>query len=147
MSSFEHNLNRFNAFLGRDNIEQRRAELDIINAQAGDSHVVTGAIRLKGLGDQVVAVKFPVRFIEHPAGSFMGELEDNQRFAAGSFPKVHAVIWKWDFVVRDHTGDRLYDGASLAISVEGSYADTAVILNYTFIGRALTNPSGTFHAS
>lgn len=100
---------------------------------------IVGFISITGVGEAVVPVRFPVRFIELPAMSFGGSLGDNQAIPAFNFPTINAMVKAFDFEVRDETGSRYYNGAEIIVVTTGP-PDMRSVLHYQFEGVALNNP-------
>lgn len=118
---------------------QRAQDVDRIEDMGGGIHRVCGTIQLDGAGEIVVAVNFPVTFIEKPSISDGGEMGPSSALQNGSFPTVNGIVKDWKWTVRADTGVRFYAGASFAIKVTGQ-PEQSVFYHYQMEGRALRNP-------
>lgn len=120
-------------------LEQRRVDVERVEGMAGALHSVVGFIEITNAGEVTVDISFPVRFIERPAFTFGAEMQENSQIIAGSFPTVSGVVLRWNFGIRDESGARYYDGATLIIVNTGT-TDQQMIFHYKMEGKALRNP-------
>lgn len=123
-------------------LEQRRTDVERIEGMAGAVHNVAGFIELSDVGEVTVEVNFPVRFIERPAFSFGAEMGENQQILPGQFPTAYGMVLRWNFGIREETGAKFYDGATLIIVSKGA-PQQRIVFHWQMEGRALRNPLHT----
>jgi hypothetical protein len=85
-----------------------------------------------------------VRFVELPAVMIGWDMMPNQHLASGAtpfYPTADCGVYVWKFGIRPDNGARFYDGATLAITVNG---DPSIILRIhaTFRAKAIRSPAG-----
>jgi len=124
--------------------ERRRGDLVFNQDIQATEHVIKGSTLIVGQGEATVETYFPVSFIRPPTFTWGGELSANSYAESGSFPTVSAVVNQWiidepDLEVYGSNARQYFRGASLACVITGS-ATQRLILHWTFMGTALTNP-------
>jgi hypothetical protein len=102
-----------------------------------DGHV-QGFVNLASDGEHVVAISFPLSFMERPVFTYGLEMGDNTWFVQGDFPVHSATVGDWS--IMRPGGATLYTGAILGVVVIGAARS---ILHYSFEGRTFTVPTGT----
>ena len=113
--------------------------------QATD-HVVNGTSLIVGTGEVLLEVSFPVPYIRAPSMTFGGELSAESVAIPGQFPTLSAVVNQWliedpDYDLYKGSLRRYYKGATIACVVTGP-GTQKMLLHWTFMGMALTNPGG-----
>jgi hypothetical protein len=122
-------------------LQQRQGDVDRVNAMSPKVYRVQGFIGVTGSGASLQPVKFPVKFIELPAFSFGGSLDDGQSVENGNFPTVSVVVASWEYENHPH-GANYYLGATLAINVCGR-SDQRMTVHWQCEARCLGNIAST----
>lgn len=123
-------------------LEDRRAEVDRINAAEAQYFKVSGLIKVVGIGDAQARVAFPVNFVDKPVLHFGGELDYGQPTRSfGSFPTWSASVLTWNFLFKPD-GAFVYVGAILGIVVTG-LSSQIMNIHWSVEGIGLRTPSGT----
>ena len=120
-------------------MEQRRENVRRVDAMTVKVTRVSGRILVVGVGEAAVDVPFPVAFAERPNFTFGGELDENHRAVAESYPTVSAVVVNWDKEGEGPGRDGRYVGATLAAVTTGPDGQ-AMWIHYAFEGKAIRNP-------
>lgn len=121
--------------LSRNQSEARRQ--NTVEAAPQDTQVM-GRVLVKGSGEVLVDVNFPVTFSEKPLPILGGaELTDGHNPVTDSFPKVNSTVINWDTFMGE-SGNVFYTGAKLSIVVVGA-GSQHIWSTYAFTGSALTN--------
>ncbi len=126
--------------------ERRRYAIsDSQNVQA-TNHVVNGTSLIVGVGEALINVSFPVAYIRAPSFTSGGELSAESVAIEGRFPTLSVVVNQWlvddpDLDLYGFSMRRYYRGATLACVVTGP-GTQKLLLHWTFMGMALTNPGG-----
>ena len=110
------------------------------------NHVINGNSLIVGIGEVMIDVYFPVAFIRAPSMSFGAELSAESVAVTGKFPTVSAIVNQWlvedpDYDLYGGSMRKYYKGATLACVVTGP-GTQKMLLHWTFMGMALTNPGG-----
>lgn len=130
--------------------EQRRA-MDLSTVAPKESTVV-GRAAINGAGEAYVDVTFPVKFADLPYFTFGFELKEfihrpdavgvitgGGKPIQGQMPVGSAYVAEWKTIERPPYS-AYYTGARICCTIEGPAA-TKMIINYSFAGVALSNPS------
>ena len=121
--------------------EKRRGGIERQRSVQGRNHRVEGRFPftnpITGAGESVVAVNFPVWFIDKPSMSFGGELDINEVLIDGAFPTLSALVKTWTTQVRD--GATYYVGANLLVVSSGA-PNQRMFVHWQMEGKALVNP-------
>lgn len=126
-------------------LEQRRNDIQRVEAASAQYTHVYGRIMVNGIGETVAEVRFPVIFSDRPFPFFGNEMDVAESARFEYFPTVTAIVSDW---LTTGTGTaRRYSGAKLSIRTTGAAsfhgsAEQRIFLSYTFAGVALTNMSG-----
>lgn len=119
---------------------QRHREADRIEEFLTKNTSVFGRVLVKGAGEVVVTVDFPIWFIERPNFSFGGELAEGDFIKEKSFPTVSGVIEEWVMKKEQRLGGGYFTGAKIIVVTTGKI-DQNVWLHWRFEGKALSNPT------
>ncbi len=122
-------------------LDDRRAAAQMDEAAGGDVYVSYGDVTLGGVGESVVKVRFPVRYMGYPFVSATLDLGDNPIVQRGRYPTCSAVVSGWKLGARATTGERYYEGVTLLVVTSGP-ADNRPMLRWRAEGLALTGPAG-----
>jgi len=125
--------------------ERRRAEVNRIDAFAIKTTRVNGRQLVKGTGELIVDVNFPVLFTELPSLSFGAHMEDGEVPEALNLPTVSTVVLSWLKTHEDRVGGGLgmpgwFRGARLAIVTTGRTGHK-VWVHWQAEGKAIRNPA------
>lgn len=123
--------------------EQRRENIRRIDAMTVKVTKIYGRILVVNSGEASVFIPFPVEFCERPNFNYGGELDENHRPLAGSFPTISAVVIDWQRKgMIPETFDGYFTGATVAVVTTGQ--DTQHMwLHYSFEAKAFRNPVNT----
>lgn len=122
--------NRFN--------QERTTTHDINNVSAGTAQV-PARVPINSSGEATATIHFPVKFTTQPYMSYGFELQEGEGTERGIFPTGSAYVVQWLKIER-LPNTIFYTGAVVTAVVTGmKYQKT--ILNLSFTGTALTNPS------
>jgi hypothetical protein len=110
---------------------------DRINDVVGRVFAVTGEVGVRGPGEVVQQVSFPVRFIERPVVTFGAGVEGGQCPVANSFPRCDAVVVNW--LTEGEENRLLFRGARIAVHTSGP-DEQVLFIGYRMEGKALVNP-------
>lgn len=122
-------------------MEKRREDLAQTDRAIIKHTSVFSIVRVKGSGEVLVDVEFPVKFVEQPYFTFGASLASNHAPEAGSFPVHCATVTHWD--TEDKSEQRqYYKGCTLAIVALGA-DNQRVNINCVFQGKAFRGPSGS----
>ena len=129
--------------------ETRRRDLQSV---APSVAMVPGRVAINGSGEAYVEVAFSIRFTSLPYFTFgferqetssvepvAGSIPSNSTPPKGQLPTGSAHVSEWKTIERLPFG-LYYVGAKIAVVTEGLTV-SKLILNYTFTGTALSNPS------
>lgn len=129
------NINVFrNEFYG----EQTRAK-DLQSITSSHSEV-NGRVMINAAGEAHADVSFAVRFVEPPSVKFGFSLVEGQGIIPGKMPTGTAYVSEWKTIER-LPFSVWYIGAKIDIVTTGLFYQK-MILNYSFSGNTLTNPTG-----
>lgn len=121
--------------------EVRRATIDQISQVGAQDTWVSGRVRIEGVGEVLVEVKFPVTFGERPL-PLLGAAEIDPSYSPreGFFPEVKCAITRWDTIGKTAGTDPAdyYTGVQISVRTAGD-RDQRVWMSYAFVGTALTN--------
>lgn len=125
--------------------ERRRADLDRIDAFSIKTTRVNGFQLVKGAGEVIVDVPFPVLFTERPSMSFGAHMDDGEQPEALNLPTVSTVVLSWLKAHEDRVGGGQgtpgwFSGARLAIVTTGR-TNHKVWVHWQAEGKAIRNPS------
>lgn len=121
-------------------LDQRRQRVEQVEAMAAGPSSVWAKILLKGSGEELVSVNFPIVFPEEPLFTFGAALADNHSAEDTNFPVASAVVAGWD--VKEMSEQRnQYRGATVACVALGK-EDQEVWIHCLFQGVAFSNPTG-----
>jgi len=121
-------------------LDDRRRDVQRIESVSGGIFKVTGLIDVEGAGEGVVAVPFPIRFIEEPGFSYGPRMGAYAPLTPGDYPTCSVVVLRYDIDVRPDVGETLYDGAEFIVVVGGP-SDQVMVVQWHMEGRALVNPA------
>lgn len=122
-------------------LEKRREDLAQTDRAVIKHTNVFAVVRVKGSGEVLVDVDFPVAFVERPYFTFGAALASNHAPVAGSFPVSSATVTKW--ITDDRSEQRSYfTGCTLAVVALGD-ANQKVNIHCVFQGKAFRGPVGT----
>ena len=133
-------------FRQRGSMEQRRQDVNRVNAMTVQVTRGTCRILVVGAGEVAVDIPFPVVFGELPNFGYGGEMNTNHRVTAGTYPTISAIVTAWETVSDDPLAHERYVGASIAVVTTGN-TDQEVWLHYSFEGKAMRNPLNTIDGS
>lgn len=94
-----------------------------------------GTVDLEGVGESIVDIAFPIKFLEPPIFAPGLELRGSVSLAAGSFPIWAATIANW--FTENLSSSVLYVGAAVAVVVLDAPRSK---LHYSFSGRSYRTP-------
>jgi hypothetical protein len=120
-------------------LEVRRGEVDRQASAEAQYFKVSGEIEMNGSGEAVIAVSFPVYFVDKPSFSFGAELGAGEPLTAGQLPTGHLVVAQWGERQRDN-GSIVYAGATFAVVTTGPATQT-LILHWHMEGVGLRGPT------
>lgn len=123
----------------RKQLNNERVVTNDIRSMMASFAEVPGRIGINSSGEASASVRFPVKFLEQPHFKFGLELQEGEGVITGRFPTGSAFVQEW------YTEERLpstiyYVGARIIVVVDGLRFQKS-ILNYSFSGTALSNPS------
>lgn len=119
--------------------EKRRSDLEHLEAQTIGPMRVSGFEKVVDSGEVAFDVEFGLWFVERPAMSFGGELDDTQPLTERRFPTVSVVVFRWIKAQADRPGGGYFTGATLAVVTTGP-VDLKMIVHWQAEGRAMVNP-------
>jgi hypothetical protein len=120
---------------------QRRADYgEHLAEQRVKNGSVHGFAEIRGSGESLVDLSFPIDFLEKPLFTAGLELGDNTWPTSRQFPMWSATIVDW-VEVDDGESAPLHTGATVAV-VTNNVGDGIVILHYSFAGRTSATSSG-----
>ena len=129
------------------NIEYYRSQLNNdqtravdISSMASAHSEVAGRVMINAAGEAHADVSFAVRFTEPPSVKFGFSLVEGQDILAGRMPTGSAYVSEWKTIER-LPFSVWYIGAKIDIVTTGLFYQK-MILNYSFSGKTLTNPTG-----
>ena len=123
--------------------ERRREDLQRIDQMSVKVTRVSGRVLLIGSGEATVDIPFPVYFVERPIFGFGGEMDDNFRVEALSFPTISAIVVDWVRVKAiENVTPGYYESATVAAVTTGQ-SDQQIWLHYSFEAQAIRNPITT----
>jgi hypothetical protein len=138
MTSLIHAHNQLSATFGsvmQKAMEQRRVYTETQADQRIQDGTCQGTIDLAGSGEAISTVAFPLSFTAPPIFTAGLVLRDNTPLTWGAFPTWSATVGAW---VIERLGDTtVYTGATIGIVTFNAGRSS---LNYSFAGRAFTNP-------
>ena len=121
-------------------LNRRDASWSAGTAMQAQYTIVTGSIELRGEGEGVLDVRFPVRFVEvggaPPQLVGSGSVGASQTIEEGRFPSWNVGVLRWDIKDRQDASP-LYLGATLIVRCSGVERSTAT---WFCMGTALTAP-------
>lgn len=126
-------------------MEQRRTDIQRVEAASAQYTQVYGRIRVTGIGETVAEIRFPVIYSERPFPLFGCETDVAAATRYEYFPTVNAIVSEW---ITTGTGVyQRFSGAKLSVRTTGAAAfhgsaEQRIYLSYAFAGVALTNMSG-----
>lgn len=121
-------------------IEQRRADLERIDAMSVKVTTLTGRVQLIGQGELSIDIPFQYLFSEKPVVTCGIELEENHSPLTGFFPQHHIGVAGWDRVGEvDGAFDGYYRGMTLEVWIAGQEGQVLWV-HWIAIGKALSNP-------
>lgn len=135
-------MNGMNIFTPRATLpfEYRRGEVERIIADQIAPTRVSGFELIQGAGEVAFDVHFPIWFVEKPAMSFGGELDDTQPLTEKKYPTVSVVVFRWEKKLTDRPGGGYFTGATLAVVTTGPN-DLNMTVHWQAEGKAMTNPA------
>lgn len=126
-----------NQFRSAHNNEQRR-RLDL-SGVAADVAVVPGRVMINAAGEAYADVDFGVRFTTLPYFTVGFEVSEGEVLVPGEMPTGTAHVSQWKTIERLPISV-YYTGATIRVVTTGQFYQK-MILNYQFVGTALSNPS------
>jgi len=127
-------ITQFRKSLNNDNLR-----IQDLNSVKADFAEVPGRVMINGSGEAHVDVDFPVKFTTLPFFKPGFERQEGQEFISGQMPTGRAYVAEWKTVERLPLSV-YYVGAKIHVVTTGQFYDK-MILNFSFTGTALTNPS------
>lgn len=100
---------------------------------------VPGRIGINSSGEASTSIRFPVKFLEQPHFKFGLELQEGEGVIPGKFPTGSAFVQEW--LTEERLPSTVYYVGARIIVVIDSLRFQKTILNYSFSGTALSNPS------
>lgn len=128
------NLNQF-----RQAYNNERTRVHDLNSVAATYAEVPGRVMINAAGEAYVDVNFGVKFTSLPYFKSGFEMQEGSGIISGRMPTGEAYVAEWK------TTERLpfsvfYSGARIHIVTTGLFYQK-MLLNYSFTGIALSNPS------
>lgn len=128
------NINQFRKRLVN---EQTRA--NDLQSIKGDISVVPGRVMINNAGEAYIDINFPVRFVDLPNFTSGFETQEGQGIIEGQMPTGTAHVSAWKTIERLPVSV-FYTGAKIQVVTTGQFYQK-MILNFSFTGTAITNPS------
>jgi len=128
------NINQFRKVLANE--QTRAADLQTVKS---DVAVVPGRVMINNAGEAYVDVNFPVRFITLPNFTAGFEILEGQGIIEGQMPTASAHVSEWKTIERLPLSV-FYTGAKIQVVTIGQFYQK-MILNFSFTGTSITNPS------
>lgn len=125
----------------QDALRAHRAYIETLAEQSVRDGSAVGFIQIDGVGESVVEVTFPIKFLEKPSFTAGLELGENTWLRWGGFPQWSATVGSW--ITEPADGGPLYVGALLGVLTSGT---TKSVLHYRFEAQSFTNPVGASYA-
>lgn len=119
--------------------EERRGDLYQLEAQTIAPTRVSGFEVVAPAGEVAFDVDFRLWFVEKPAMSFGGEMDDTQPLTEKKFPTVSVVVFRWIKAQTDRPGGGYFTGATLAVVTTGP-KDLKMTVHWQAEGKAMVNP-------
>lgn len=119
--------------------EERRADLYHLEQQTVGPTRVSGFEQITKAGEVAFDVEFRLWFVEKPAMSFGGEMDDTQPLTERRFPTVSVVVFRWIKQQTDRPGGGYFTGATLAVVTTGP-AGLKMTVHWQAEGKAMVNP-------
>ncbi len=120
-------------------LEAKRGNQERINNAQAQPFKIHGTVDINNTGESVIALNFPVMFIEMPISAFGAFLSSGQAYLAGAFPTWSATILRWDERGRED-GTVIYAGATLGVVADG-VADQVLVIQWQMEGIGLRGPT------
>lgn len=121
-------------------LEARRGAANRLESITGKVHSIQGWFTLKGSGEALLDVSFPVWFLERPLFTFGAEMAADQVLTVGSYPTISVIVHRW--AMKDFPGGVSYWKGATLIAVSGGSDEQALLVHWQVQGKALRNPSG-----
>ena len=123
----------------RQALNNERTTISDIGMMSSNYSDIAGRLPINSFGEAVADVTFPVKFTSQPIFRYGFEMQEGEGIIAGEMPTGAAVVQSWGTIER-LPSTIFYTGARLMIVTTGLKFQK-MILNYSFSGVSLTNPS------
>lgn len=120
-------------------VEKRRYQVEQLRDQQVKITNVTGRFLIRGVGESLADIEFPVWFIEEPTPTFGSILAPGSALVRDSFPILSATVVRWHM----HKVDDIrsyFVGAQIACYTAGPES-LRLYCTYSMEAKALRNPS------
>lgn len=106
----------------------------------GRVFTLLGKVDVIGVGETLLDVTFPVRFLTEPHVSGSGALGSGETMLNTKMPTWSVGVAEWSTVEVARTGTKHFLGARLVLVCTGRDELQRSTFHYAITGRALTNP-------
>lgn len=129
-----------NLHLFRNSLNSEQTRASDLRAVSASLAEVPGFAEINGSGEGVVNVNFAIKFTEVPYFKYGFSVTHGSEYLQGYMPEATAYVAEWTTIER-LPFSVWYVGAKIHTKVRG-LVQQKMILNFSFSGTALSNPSG-----
>lgn len=128
------NTNQF-----RNSLNNETTRFKDLGSVRADVVEVPGRVMINGMGEAFIDLDFPVKYSTLPNFTSGFETPEGQNLILGAMPTGRAFVSEWK--TKEHLPFSVYyTGAKICVVTTGQFYQK-MILNFSFSGTALSNPS------